>query len=345
MIGDPSGKRAERPMLGAEEVTRNAEAIGRQLARFLSFEGPAGARLLNNAAWLQHPTLADFLRDAGKHFTLSYMLQKESVKSRLDTGISYTEFSYMLVQAYDFWHLFQTETCELQVGGSDQWGNITAGIELIGRREGKPAHGLVFPLVTTSAGAKFGKTEAGNIWLDPVRTSPYPVLPVLDQYRRPRHRALSQAVHLSPARRDRRACCGSISPTPASVRPTAVWPRPITTQVHGEAATQQAIEASRALFSGGSSAAVAALGDEMPTCRIPSAQFDSGLTLVEALVQSGLAKSAEARRGIEGHGFVNDEQVSGVDRRLTGADLRRQDTDSFVLLRKGKKNYMRLLIT
>src|SRR4026209_2406780 len=175
MVGDPRGKRSERPVMPVEEIDRNAEAIRQQVARFLDFQAstPNPARLRNNADWLRTVPLMEFLRDTGKHLTLGFMLQKESVRSRLETGISYTEFSYMAIQAYDFWHLFRSEGCELQIGGSDQWGNITAGIELIGKREGRQAYGLVFPLVTTTAGAKFGKSEAGNISLDPVKTSPY----------------------------------------------------------------------------------------------------------------------------------------------------------------------------
>ncbi|HEV8454205.1 MAG TPA: tyrosine--tRNA ligase, partial [Gemmatimonadales bacterium] len=144
MVGDPSGKRSERPILPIEEVDRNAEAIRRQVAHFLDFESSQAnaARLRNNADWLRKLPLMDFLRDTGKHLTLGFMLQKESVRSRLESGISYTEFSYMAIQAYDFWHLFRTEQCELQIGGSDQWGNITAGIELIGKREGRQAYGL-----------------------------------------------------------------------------------------------------------------------------------------------------------------------------------------------------------
>ena len=145
----------------------------------------------------------DFLRDTGKHFTLGFMLQKESVRSRLETGISYTEFSYMAIQAYDFWHLFRTEGCELQIGGSDQWGNITAGIELIGKREGRQVYGLVFPLVTTASGTKFGKSEAGQHLARSSEDQPVSVLPVLGQHRRPRCRALPQALHLSAAGRDR----------------------------------------------------------------------------------------------------------------------------------------------
>ena len=175
MVGDPSGKRAERPIMSVEEIDRNVEGIARQVGRFLDFSGStaAAARLRNNADWLRQVPLMEFLRDTGKHLTVGFMLQKESVRSRLESGISYTEFSYMAIQAYDFWHLFRTEDCELQIGGSDQWGNITAGIELIRKREGKQRHGLVFPLITNASGAKFGKSEAGNIWLDPNRTSPY----------------------------------------------------------------------------------------------------------------------------------------------------------------------------
>ena len=174
MVGDPSGKRSERPMLSLEEVDHNAERIRRQLEAFLDFTSPHNAaRVRNNADWLRGLSLMEFLRDVGKHFTVNYMLQKESVRSRMETGISYTEFSYMLVQALDFWHLWRAERCELQLGGSDQWGNITAGTELIARREGAEAHGLVLPLLTTASGAKFGKSEAGNVWLDPAKTSPY----------------------------------------------------------------------------------------------------------------------------------------------------------------------------
>ncbi len=175
LIGDPSGKRSERPLLDPGEVEANAARQRAQLERFLRFgSGPGDAETVNNADWLRGLNLIAFLRDVGKHFTLSYMLQKESVKGRMEAGISYTEFSYMLLQAYDFLHLYQTRRCELQLGGSDQWGNITAGIELIRRATGGEAHGLAAPLLTTASGAKFGKTEGGlACWLDPGLTSPY----------------------------------------------------------------------------------------------------------------------------------------------------------------------------
>ncbi len=174
LIGDPSGKAKERPLLDEPTIAENAARQRAQLARFLEFDDSAtGAEMVNNAEWLSRLELVSFLRDMGKHFTLSYMLQKESVKGRMDAGISYTEFSYMLLQAYDFLHLYRSKRCELQLGGSDQWGNITAGIVLIRRVEGGDAHGVSAPLLTTAAGAKFGKTVAGSVWLDPAMTTPY----------------------------------------------------------------------------------------------------------------------------------------------------------------------------
>jgi tyrosyl-tRNA synthetase len=172
LIGDPSGKRAERPLLPKEQIREHLQRQRDQMARFLDFD-PGPARLLDNAKWLVEQRLTDFLRDVGKHFTVNVMLQKESVQGRLEAGISYTEFSYMLLQAFDFLQLFRTHHCTLQVGGSDQWGNITAGADLIRKVEGGEAHALVAPLVTSAAGKKFGKTEAGAVWLDPALTSPY----------------------------------------------------------------------------------------------------------------------------------------------------------------------------
>src|SRR5438445_1083211 len=176
MIGDPSGKSEERTLLSREQIDANVASIKQQLSRFLDFESPTNAaRIINNADWLARFDLLGFLRDTGKFFTVNYMLQKESVKSRLgsEEGISFTEFSYLLLQARDFVELFDRYHCTLQMGGSDQWGNITAGIDLIRKRRGQKAHGLVWPLMQTASGAKFGKTEAGTVWLDPNRTSPF----------------------------------------------------------------------------------------------------------------------------------------------------------------------------
>src|SRR5256885_12512448 len=177
MIGDPSGKTVERQLLTTEQVAINSAGIRAQLEHFLDFDGPSAARMRDNSTWLGELGLIAFLRDIGKHFTVNIMLQKESVRSRMDAGISFTEFSYMLLQAYDFLELRRRDGVTLQLGGSDQWGNITAGIELIRRIDGADAHALTMPLVTTSTGAKFGKTEAGAVWLDAERTSPYALYP------------------------------------------------------------------------------------------------------------------------------------------------------------------------
>ncbi|HMF87626.1 MAG TPA: tyrosine--tRNA ligase, partial [Gemmatimonadaceae bacterium] len=173
LIGDPSGKASERQLASVEDIEKNARSIEKQLERFLDFTGPKAARMRDNAEWLRPLKAVEFMRDVGKHFTVNYMLAKDSVQSRLEGGISFTEFSYMLLQAYDFLELSRRDGVTLQIGGSDQWGNITAGLELIRRVAGKTAHALTMPLVTTASGSKFGKTEQGAVWLDPAQTSPY----------------------------------------------------------------------------------------------------------------------------------------------------------------------------
>src|SRR6266478_66902 len=173
MIGDPSGKTSERPLASIEEIEANSRAIEKQLERFLDFTGPRAARMRDNAAWLRPLKAVEFMRDVGKHFTVNYMLAKDSVQSRIEGGISFTEFSYMLLQAYDYLELHRRYGVTLQMGGSDQWGNITAGIELIRRTMSAESHAITFPLVATASGTKFGKTESGAVWLDPTMTSPY----------------------------------------------------------------------------------------------------------------------------------------------------------------------------
>jgi tyrosyl-tRNA synthetase len=345
MVGDPSGKREERPLLGLDQIDRNAQSLGRQLARFLSFEGSNAARMRNNADWLRSLRLMEFLRDTGKHFTLGYMLQKESVRSRLETGITYTEFSYMVIQAYDFWHLHRTEGCELQMGGSDQWGNITAGIELIGRREGRQVHGLVFPLLTTSAGAKFGKTEGGksNVWLDPARTTPYHFYQFwLNVEDRDAERYLKLFTFLPLDRIA--AVMAEHAADPARRSAQRVLAREITSIVHGMAAAEQAIETSAALFGGGE-LSLAAL-PEMPERRVARADLPEDLPVIEVLVASGLASSkADARRGIQGKGFyLNGVPIDSVELRVGDEALQGTAEERFVILRKGKKNYVRLVI-
>ena len=342
MVGDPGGKRAERPILAVEEIDANAKAITWQLSRFVRFDGDNAARVRNNADWLRPLGLMDFLRDVGKHFTVNYMLQKESVKARMETGISFTEFAYMLTQAYDYWHLYHTDGCELQMGGSDQWGNITAGIELISRRDGVQVHGIVFPLLTAASGAKFGKSEDGNVWLDPAKTSPYEFYQFwLNSDDRDVERFLKLFTFLPLTQIA--AAMQAQAADPASRTAQRLLAREVTTLVHGEAEAERAVAASAAVFSASDDDAdYASLAATMPSCALAPAELD-GLMLTDLLVRAGLASSkGEARRGIEGRGYsINGVVEADVNRRLSEADLRQ---GRYVLLRKGKKNHAMVVV-
>jgi len=346
MVGDPSGKRSERPVLAVEEIDRNVAAIRRQLERFVSFEGANAARVRNNADWLRSLGLMEFLRDVGKHFTVNYMLAKDSVKGRMETGISYTEFTYMLIQAFDFWHLWKTERCELQMGGSDQWGNITAGAELVSRKEGVGAHGLTFPLLTTASGQKFGKTEGGAVWLDPARTSPYQFFQFwVNADDRDVERLLKfftffpleeVAALLAEQARDP-------GKRPAQRR----LAEELTARVHGKDVAASVLDATRVLFGGSELRAVAAgvlgvLAGEIPSVRLPRAGL-VGLSAVDALVRVGLATSkSDARRGIAGKGFLlNGEPIPAPERALGAADLLHE---KYVMLQKGKRSHALLVV-
>src|SRR5512133_2894662 len=319
MVGDPSGKRTERPVLSIEEIDRNVAALRAQLERFVSFEGTNAARVRNNADWLRPLGLMEFLRDVGKHFTVNYMLAKDSVKGRMEAGISYTEFTYMLVQALDFWHLWKTDRCELQMGGSDQWGNITAGTELIGRREGASAHGLVFPLLTTATGAKFGKSEEGNVWLDPAKTSPYRFFQFwLNTDDRDVERCLKFFTFFPVAE------IASIMEEQARDPGKRVAQRRLaeemTARIHGPETARSVVEASGLLFGGTDLGAASAgvfriLAQEIPATRLARADLET-LTAADALVRVGLATSkGDARRGIQGRGFsLNGAPIDSAER-------------------------------
>jgi tyrosyl-tRNA synthetase len=347
LVGDPSGKRTERPMLTLGQVDANAGAIRTQLEQFLSFSGKHAARVMNNAEWLRGLNLLEFLRDTGKHFTVNYMLQKESVKSRMDSGISFTEFTYMLVQAYDYWHLHQSAGVELQMGGSDQWGNITAGIELINRREQKTAHGLVFPLLTTAAGNKFGKSEDGNVWLDPTKTSPYKFyqfwlntddrdvagwLRLFTFMELDEIEALLAEQAKDPGRR-------------AAQRRLALE---VTSRVHGAETAERVMAASAILFGGTPLVAespelLEVLEGEMPKFSVPQAELSVGFSVVDALIRAGLASSkADAKRGLDQRGFSVNGKVADPGRVVTDDDLL---AGRYIVLQKGKKNYAMLVVT
>ncbi len=345
MVGDPSGKRTERPVLSVEQIDHNVAGIRAQLERFLSFEGENAARVRDNAEWLRPLGLMEFLRDAGKHFTINYMLAKDSVKNRMEEGMSFTEFSYMLVQAYDFWRLFRLEGCQLQMGGSDQWGNITAGTELISRKEGTSAHGLTFPLLTTATGAKFGKSEQGNVWLDPARTSPYAFFQFwLNTDDRDVERCL-KFFSFSPLA-ELAALMSEQARDPGKRPAQRRLAEEMTARIHGADAARNVVAASRLLFGGtelGDAGAevLEVLSRELPTLRLARAELE-GLSILDALARTGLASSkGDARRGIQGKGFlVNGETVAAPERTLGAADLLH---GRYVMLQKRKRHHALLV--
>lgn len=346
LIGDPSFKAKERQLLSEEQLARNLEGIKAQLAHFLAFEGvPNPALLLNNADWLCRLNLIEFLRDIGKYFTVNYMTAKDSVKTRLDSeeGLSFTEFSYMLLQAYDFLRLYLDYGCTFQMGGSDQWGNITAGTELIRKVADGKAYALTVPLITTSTGVKFGKTEAGTVWLDARRTSPFrfyqywlnttdaDVVPYLKYFTlldRDEIAALERAVLTEPHLR-------------AAQRRLA---EEVTRAVHGEDGLRKAQQATEVLFGerdleGLSADDLLDIFAEVPSSAVPAADLQGeGLSLVDLAVTCGLERSKkQARTLIEGGGlYLNAARVEDVERRVTRGDA---IEGRVIVLRKGKKQY------
>lgn len=350
MIGDPSGKSAERNLLSKEQLAGNVAGMAAQMRRFLDFDAPGNpAMLVNNFDWTQPWSYLEFLRDVGKNFPVNVMLAKDSVKSRIgrgedggDGGMSYTEFSYMLLQAYDFVHLFDKFGCELQGGGSDQWGNITAGIDLARRMRGAQLYGLTWPLLVKSDGQKMGKTESGAVWLAAERTSPYQFyqywinvadedagkcLRLLTELERPEIEALDE----------------SRGQDPASRRSQRRLAEELTRLVHGEAGLVAAQRATEVFFG----AEIADLNDaqlceifaDVPSREMPqSALESSGISLIDALCEAGLASSkSEARRAIQqGAAYVNNRREPDVERKLLKSDLA---SETVLVLRSGKKRY------
>jgi tyrosyl-tRNA synthetase len=350
LIGDPSGKTGERQLNPEQQVADWAMRLKDQVKPFLDFDSsPGGAILADNYEWLGKLDLIPFLRDIGKHFPLGAMIAKESVRSRMnrsEDGISYTEFSYQVLQAYDFMALSERFGCTLQLGGSDQWGNITAGVELIRRIKGTAAYGITLPLVTKSDGSKFGKTESGTIWLDSAKTSPYEMyqfwlntadddvvkyLRYFTFLSREQIDDLERATENSPDRREAQR----------------VLAREVTTLVHGESATAEAETISRALFGGN----VESLTERqiehacrtMPSTILEASEVE-GKSVIELLVRIGLAASKREARDLVSAGaiYLNDERVKGVDMR-TSRKLAR--FERFMIIRKGKKNYHAAIVT
>ena len=326
MIGDPSGKSQERTLLTPEQIDANLAGIRQQLSRFLDFDAPANAaRIVNNADWLSRFDLLGFLRDTGKYFTVNYMLQKESVNRRLESedGISYTEFSYLLLQARDFVELFDRYGCTLQMGGSDQWGNITAGIDLIRKLRATKAHGLVMPLVTTASGVKFGKTEAGTIWLDPARTSPFKFYQFwLNTDDRDVVRYLKYFTFLERSAIE--ALEALTTAAPGKRQAQRELARDVTTLVHGPEQVARAEHASNLLF--GEDIAtldvddVLAVFEDVPSTELPAASLEGdGIGMVDLVARVQLATSkSDARRLVQSGGvYVNNRRVSDPQARVT----------------------------
>jgi tyrosyl-tRNA synthetase len=346
-IGDPSGKTAERQLLSRETLDANIARLKDQLRRLLDFDAAANpARLVDNADWTRPVGFLDFLRDIGKHFTVNQMVGKESVRARMEdreAGISYTEFSYMLLQAFDFFHLRRQLGCELQIGGSDQWGNITAGIDLIRKKLGASAWALTMPLITNADGSKFGKTAAGAIWVDAAKTSVYRFYQFwVRADDRDAVRYLKLFTFLGQD--EISALAAEHAARPEARAAHKALARAMTDLIHGPSAAAEAVRASEILFGGGlegiSEKTFDEIVGEVPGKEIEKALFDgAGTPLVELLVLSGLCPSkGQARKDIEGGGvYVNNIRESDPLRRVTAADLH---FGKHLLLRKGKRNYV-----
>ena len=345
MIGDPSGRSEERQFLDTDLLDANREAIGAQLARFLEFDGPAAATLVDNRDWTEPVGVLEFLRDVGKYVTVNTMLAKDSVKSRLgrDSGISFTEFSYMLLQANDFRVLHRDHAVDLQVAGSDQWGNIVAGIDLVRRHSGDTVHGLTAPLIVRADGTKFGKSEGENVWLDPRRTSPYQMYQYLLNVGDDDVEPLLLRLTTVPVAECRGIAAGHRS-DPSRREGQRRLAREVTSLVHGRDVIAPIESASAVLFGGEASAAAPEafelLAEEIPCTRAPelsASAGESGLDLPELFVRSGLARSkGEVRKNAAGF-YINGESLAGREAQsLAHGELLH---DRYVLLRKGKANH------
>lgn len=345
-VGDPSGKRQERKLLEVEQIEKNLNAQKEQLSRFLDFSSKKNAAIIvNNYDWFNTFSFLDFIRDIGKHMSIAYMMSKDSVKSRLETGMSFTEFTYQLIQGYDFLHLFQAFNCTMQAGGSDQWGNITTGIELIRRKTQHEAHGLTAPLLTKSDGSKFGKSEGGNIWLDSDKTSPYKFY----QY------------WLNLSDEDAEKCLkifslATVSNIESIINEHQTAPHlrglqkalaaEITARIHGDQALDSAQKASEILFGKATKSALEALDNKtfldvfegVPMASIDRKDVEVGIGIIESLGERTqfLKSNSEARRALKENAIAVNKVKVGEDYVLSSEDLLNGE---FILLQRGKKNY------
>ncbi len=345
MIGDPSFKAAERKLLTPEEIQHNVACIRKQLERFLDFDNPVnGAEILNNYDWMKDYLFLDFIRDVGKHITVNYMMTKDSVKKRMETGISFTEFSYQLLQGYDFLTLYRTKGCRLQMGGSDQWGNITTGTELIRRMEGGEAFALTCPLITKADGTKFGKTEGGNVWLDAEKTSPYKFYQFwlncsdADTARYIRIFTLFSQEELTELERQHQEA-------PERRILQKALAQDITVRVHGQQAYDSAVAASELLFGKGTTEQLNSLDRDtmlsvfegVPQYTVSRSSIEAGASLIDLAAETGMfASKGEIRRELKQNSISVNKQKVGENFTLTTNDIL---SCGYILIQKGKKNY------
>jgi len=352
MVGDPSGKSEERKFLDEETLRYNLARQRKQLEKFLDFNcGPNSAEIVNNYDWFREFTFLDFLRDVGKHLTVNYMMTKDSVKKRLETGISFTEFSYQLVQGYDYYYLYRHKNCKLQMGGSDQWGNIVTGTELIRRKDGGEAYALTCPLVTRADGGKFGKSEKGNIWLDPIRTSPYSFyqfwLNVSDE---DAMKYVKLFTLLDKAEIDQLTEEHNKAPHLRLLQKKLA--SEVTLMVHSKEELEGAMEASEILFGKGTTETLRKLDeatflsvfDGVPGFMVDKRMLESGINVVDLLgeITGVFPSKGEVRRMIKGGGVsLNKGRIEDDTYSVSHADLL---NNKYILIQKGKKNYYLITI-
>ena len=345
MIGDPSFKAAERKLLTVDEVQHNVSCIRQQLSKFLDFDNPVnGAEICNNYDWMKDYLFLDFIRDVGKHITVNYMMTKDSVKKRLETGLSFTEFSYQLLQAYDYLVLYRTKGCRLQMGGSDQWGNITTGTELIRRMEGGDAFALTCPLITKADGTKFGKTEGGNVWLDPAKTSPYKFYQFwlncsdVDAARYIR-------IFTLLSREEIEECERQAAEAPEKRILQRALAKDITCRVHSQHDYDMAVSASELLFGKGTTEQLNSLDRDLmltvfegvPQFGVSRATIENGVSLIDLAAETGMfASKGEIRRELKQNSISVNKVKVGEDCRLTTSDIL---SCGSILIQKGKKSY------
>ena len=350
MIGDPSGKSQERNLLDEATLRQNQEALKKQISRFLDFDTQASNRavMVNNYDWMKEFSFLDFIRDIGKHITVNYMMAKDSVKKRLGSdsksGMSFTEFTYQLVQGYDFQVLYREHQCKLQMGGSDQWGNIVTGTELIRRIEKGEAFALTWPLITKADGGKFGKTEEGNVWLDPVRTTPYKFyqfwLNVSDEDAEKYLKIFTMLL-----REEIEALVSEHEKAPHERVMQKKLAEELTTMVHSHEEYEMAVEASGILFGRGTTESLKKIREDVflsvfdgvPQFEVPSADIDQDVLELLAVETGIFPSKGEARRMVSGGGVsINKQKLTGPEQRITRADFINQ---KYLLVQKGKKNY------